>query len=211
LTSAYPITVVVADDHAVVRGGIRAVLERAGEEFKVVAEAADVPSTLEALRAHRPNLLVLDVSMPGGSTLACLEDFWSVHGELAIAVLTMHSDPEYARAAIRAGVRSFVLKQAEPDELLRAFRTAVEGGTYVDPRMGAGLASEPDDATTALSSRERQIVREISLGYTNAEIAERLFLSERTVKTYRARAIGKLGVSSRAELIQYARQSGLID
>ncbi len=209
-TSADPITTVIADDHAVVRDGLRNVLERTNGEFVVVAEAHDVDSTFEALRAHKPRLLVVDVSMPGGSSLEALPELRSEFPELAVAVLTMHEDPGYARAALHAGAHSFVLKQAEPEELLRAFRVASDGGFYVDPRVGAQLAASEANDTMPLSEREREIVRELALGFTNAQVAERLYLSERTVKTYRARAVAKLGVSTRAELTAYARTHGLI-
>jgi two-component system response regulator NreC len=200
---------VIADDHAIVRDGLRTVLERTQGEFEVVAEAADVPSALEAVRTHRPRLLILDVTMPGGPSLGALPEFLREHPQLAITVLTMHEDPGYARAALQAGAHSFVLKQAEPDELLRAFRIAGARGSYVDPRVGAKLADTEGEG--ALSEREREVVRHVALGYTNAQIATRLYLSERTVKTYRARAVGKLGCSTRAELTAYARSHGLID
>lgn len=205
-----PITTVIADDHAIVRDGLRTVLERTDGEFEVVAEAADVAATFAAVRAHRPRLLIVDVTMPGGSSIAHLPDLRADVPELAVVVLTMHEDPGYARAALEAGARSFVLKQAEPEELLRAFRVAADGGFYVDPRVGAQLASSEASATVPLSEREREIVRELALGYTNSQIAARLYLSERTVKTYRARAVAKLGCSTRAELTDYARTHGLV-
>ena len=208
--SAEPITTVVADDHAVVRDGLRTVLERTNGEFEVVAETADVPATLAAVRAHRPRLLIVDVTMPGGSSIGRLSELRAEHPDLGVVVLTMHEDPGYARAALEAGAHSFVLKQAEPDELLRAFRVAADGGFYVDPRVGAQLASSEASATVPLSEREREIVRHLALGYTNTQIAERLYLSERTVKTYRARAVAKLGCSTRAELTEYARAHGLV-
>jgi two-component system response regulator NreC len=207
--SGEPIATVIADDHAVVRDGLRTVLERANGEFEVVAEASDVPSTIAAVQAHRPALLIVDVTMPGGSSIASLSELRAAHPGLAIVVLTMHEDPGYARAALEAGAHSFVLKQAEPDELLRAFRVAADGGFYVDPRVGAQLASS-EASVIPLSEREREIVRQLALGYTNTQIAERLYLSARTVKTYRARAVAKLGCSTRAELTEYARTHGLI-
>lgn len=208
--SGRSITTVLADDHAVVRDGLRTVLERTNGEFEVVAEATDLPMTLALVSAHRPRLLIVDVSMPGGSSIGYLPELKAEQPELAIVVLTMHEDPGYARAALEAGAHGFVLKQAEPEELLRAFRVASDGGFYVDPRVGAQLASIQASATVPLSEREREIVRELALGYTNAQIAERLFLSERTVKTYRARAVAKIGVSTRAELTEYARTHGFL-
>jgi two-component system response regulator NreC len=208
-----PIDVIIADDHTVVRDGIRAVLEREKGEFRVVAEAADVPSTIKLVRDLKPDLLTLDLTMPGGSSLAALPTCFVAHPTLAVAILTMREDPEYARQALRAGARSYVLKEAEPAELLQAFRLAVEGRNYLHPRLGAQMAtgdgSWQDGA--ALSDREREVVRLIANGYTNPEIADQLHVAERTVKTYRARAVEKLGFSTRAELTAYARKQGLLD
>jgi two-component system response regulator NreC len=208
-----PIRVIIADDHAVVRDGIRMVLEREAGEFEVVAEAADVPSTVREVREHKPDLLTLDLTMPGGSSLAALPSCFVAHPTLAVAILTMREDPEYARQALRAGARSYVLKEAEPAELLQAFRLAVAGGNYLHPRLGALMAAgeeSPADGV-ALSEREREVVRLIANGYTNPQIAEQLHVAERTVKTYRARAIEKLGFSSRSEITAYARKLGLVD
>jgi two-component system, NarL family, response regulator NreC len=208
-----PIEVIIADDHAVVRDGIRMVLEREAGEFAVVAEAADVPSTIKEVREHKPDLLTLDLTMPGGSSLAALPSCFVAHPTLAVAILTMREDPEYARQALRAGARSYVLKEAEPSELLQAFRLAVAGGNYLHPRLGALMAAgeeSPADGV-ALSEREREVVRLIANGYTNPQIAEQLHVAERTVKTYRARAIEKLGFSSRSEITAYARKLGLVE
>jgi two-component system, NarL family, response regulator NreC len=208
-----PITVIIADDHGVVRDGIRTVLEREAGEFEVVAEAADVPSTIREVREHKPDLLTLDLTMPGGSSLAALPSCFVAHPTLAVAILTMREDPEYARQALRAGARSYVLKEAEPAELLQAFRLAVAGGNYLHPRLGALMAAGEDSPAdgVALSEREREVVRLIANGYTNPQIAEQLHVAERTVKTYRARAIEKLGFSSRAEITAYARKLGLVE
>jgi len=211
--SKQPVSVIIADDHSVVRDGIRTVLEREDGEFRVVAEAGDVPSTISAVREHRPDLLTLDLTMPGGSSLGALPACFMAHPDLAVAILTMREDPEYARQALRAGARSYVLKEAEPAELLQAFRLAVAGGNYLHPRLGALLASgeQRDADDVALSDRERDVVRLIANGYTNPQIAEQLHVAERTVKTYRARAIEKLGFSSRAEITAYVRRVGLAD
>jgi two-component system response regulator NreC len=208
----HPVEVLIADDHAIVRDGIRTVLEREGGEFRVVAETGDVPGTIREVQAHKPDLLILDLSMPGGLSLSALPACFSAHPSLAVAILTMREDPEYARQALRAGARSYVLKEAEPAELLQAFRLAVSGGSYLHPRLGALLVTgeEPGaEGGVALSEREREVVRLIALGHTNPEIAEQLHVAERTIKTYRARAVEKLGVSSRAEISAYARRVGL--
>ncbi|MEA2202368.1 MAG: two-component system, NarL family, response regulator NreC [Solirubrobacteraceae bacterium] len=209
-----PIEVIIADDHTVVRDGIRAVLQREAGEFHVVAEAADIPSMIREVREHKPDLLTLDLTMPGGSSLAALPQCFIAHPTLAVAILTMREDPEYARQALRAGARSYVLKEAEPAELLQAFRLAVAGGNYLHPRLGALMATGDGGAASdgvVLSEREREVVRLIANGYTNSEIAEKLNVAERTVKTYRARAIEKLGFSSRAEITAYVRRIGMAD
>jgi two-component system response regulator NreC len=208
-----PVEVVIADDHTIVRDGIRAVLEREAGEFKVVAEAADIPSLIREVKEHKPDLLTLDLTMPGGSSLGALPQCFIAHPTMAVAILTMREDPEYARQALRAGARSYVLKEAEPAELLQAFRLAVAGGNYLHPRLGALMATgdDPSGDTVVLSEREREVVRLIANGYTNPEIAEQLNVAERTVKTYRARAIEKLGFSSRAEITAYVRRVGLAE
>ncbi len=206
-----PIDVIIADDHSIVRDGIRGVLEREEGEFRVVAEAADIPTMVRLVREHRPDLLTLDLTMPGGSSLGALPQVFIAHPTLAVAILTMREDPEYARQALRAGARSYVLKEAEPSELLQAFRTAVAGGNYLHPRLGALMATGENGAAeeVALSEREQEVIKLIADGYTNPEIAERLDVAERTVKTYRARAIEKLGFSTRAEITAYVRRCGL--
>jgi len=208
-----PIDVIIADDHSVVRDGIRTVLERTDGEFRVIGETADVPSTIREVRELKPDLLTLDLSMPGGSSLGALPACFIAHPALAVAILTMREDPEYARQALRAGARSYVLKEADPPELLQAFRIAVAGGNYLHPRLGALMATGEENRSdgVALSEREQEVVRLIANGYTNPQIAEQLHVAERTVKTYRARAIEKLGFSSRAEITAYVRRVGLAD
>src|SRR6202161_3829504 len=155
-----PIDVIIADDHTVVRDGIRAVLEREAGEFEVVAEAADIPSMVRAVREHKPDLLTLDLTMPGGSSLGALPPCFIAHPTMAVAILTMREDPEYARQALRAGARSYVLKEAEPAELLQAVRLAVGGRNYLHPRLGALMATGEDGAAdgVVLSDREREAV-----------------------------------------------------
>ena len=206
-----PFTVVIADDHDVVRDGVRTLLERSGGEFHVVAEAADVPSALERVRTLHPDLLILDVSMPGGPSLSSLPYAFAAHPELKVVVLTMHEDPGYARQALEAGAHGYVLKEAEPAELMQAFRSAVIGATYVHPRLGALLADEaPDDVDpSVLNERELDVVRLVANGHTNAQIAEMLHAPEGAVKAARDRVTQKLGLGSRTELTAYAQRVGL--
>jgi two-component system response regulator NreC len=208
-----PFTVVIADDHDVVRDGVRTLLERSGGEFRVVAEAADVPSTLEHVRELHPDLLILDVSMPGGPSLSSLPSAFAAHADLKVVVLTMHEDPGYARQALDAGAHGYVLKEAEPAELMQAFRSAVIGTTYVHPRLEALLSEEPveDVDPAVLDDRELEVVRLIARGRTNAQVAEMLHVPERSVKATRDRVGEKLGVGSRTELTAYARRVGLVE
>lgn len=207
-----PISVILADDHAVVRRGVRAVLEHQGGAFRIVAEVADVPTMIREVRAQKPDVLVLDLTMPGQSGLEGLPPCFDAHPSLAVAVLTMRDEPEYARKAFRAGVRSYVLKEAEPNELVRALRMTAAGESYLHPRLGATVMRDENgpDSGGGLTEREREVVKMIAEGHTNGEIAERLGIGERTVKTDRARAREKLGVTSRSEMTSFARRSGLL-
>ena len=207
-----PFTVVIADDHDVVRDGIRTLLQRSGGEFKVVGEADDVQSTLDTVREHQPDLLILDVSMPGGPSLSALPTLFEEHRDMKVVVLTMHEDPAYASEALNAGAHGYVVKEAEPTDLMQGFRNAVTGKSYVHPRVEALMPqSEPDDPDPrTLNEREREVVRLVALGHTNAQVAERLHIAERAVKTYRDRIGVKLGVASRTELAGYARRVGQI-
>jgi len=208
------IRIVLADDHGVVRAGLRLLL---GEdpEFEVVAEATDVDGALRAVLGHKPDVLVLDLNMPGEqSSLEALPGVTERSPETKTVILTMQEDPEYARRALRAGAFGYVLKEAADSELIEAVRRAAAGGTYLNPALGALLATTPEHPlgrTDDLSEREVEVLRLIALGHTNAEIGEQLFLSVRTVETHRAHIQQKLGRSTRAELVRYALDNGLLD
>ena len=207
------ITVVLADDHAVVRKGLRLLLE-AEPGLRVVAEAGTVPDAMSMVQEHRPSVLVLDLSMPGGSGLAAIPVIREEAPATAIVVLTMQNDPSFARQALRGGALGFVLKEAADDELLGAIRLAADGETYLNPRLGARLAaqpSEPPGPPDDLSARELEVLKLIALGHTNAEIAGRLCLSVRTVESHRAHIQQKTRLSSRAELVRYTFEHGLIE
>jgi len=207
------VPVVLADDHKVVRTGLRLLLESDGR-FEVLDETGDVSSTIECVLARRPKVLVLDLNMGGQSALDVIPMLREQAPETEIVVLTMQDNPGFARVALRAGAVGYVLKDAADTELLLALELASEGGTYLNPELGARLASSPPDGDQRpdnLSPRELEVLRLIALGYTNGEIAESLDLSVRTVESHRAHIQQKTRLTTRAELVAYARQHKLLD
>jgi two-component system, NarL family, response regulator NreC len=207
------ITIVLADDHAVVRSGLRMLLE-AEPDIEVVAEAGDVDAARRYTLGHKPTVLVLDLNMPGGSSLEAIPEIAGASPGTSVVVLTMQDDPAFAREALRAGARGYVLKHSAGAELVQAIRAAAGGGTWLNPDLGARMAATPDGpvgALAELTDRELDVLRLIALGHTNNEIAQELFLSVRTVETHRAHLQHKLGVSTRAELVRYALDHDLID
>jgi two-component system response regulator NreC len=204
--------VVLADDHSVVRQGLRLMLD-AQPNLRVVAEAGDVETTLRMTRAHRPRVLVLDLNMPGRPSLEAIPELLEASPETRIVILTMQDEPALAQAALRAGASGYVVKDAAGDELVQAVQLALQDQTYLHPQLGARIASQepetgPDDD---LSDREREVLKLIALGHTNGEIATHLFLSVRTVESHRAHIQQKLAMSTRSELVRYAIERGLIE
>jgi two-component system, NarL family, response regulator NreC len=204
-----PITVVLADDHAVVRSGLKLLLGQAGME--VVAEAGDVDNALRYVLGHKPDVLVLDLNMPGEPSLPAIPRFLEASPSTRIVVLTMQQEPQFAREALSSGAAGYVLKEAADDELVEAIHAARDGRTYVNPSLGARLATAPVGPPGGLSEREADILRLIALGHTNTEIADQLYLSVRTVETHRAHIQQKLGRTTRAELVRFALDHGLIE
>jgi two-component system response regulator NreC len=201
----------VADDHVVVRAGLRMLLD-AEVGVEVVAEAGDVETARRYVRGHHPAVLVLDLNMPGGSSVDAIPVIRAESPGTQIVVLTMQEEPAFARQALGAGAIGYVLKKDAASELVEAVRRAAVGETYLNPTLGARIAREvapgpPDD----LSHREVEVLRLIALGHTNGEVAEQLFLSVRTVETHRAHIQQKLRVTTRAELVRHAIRRGLVD
>jgi two-component system, NarL family, response regulator NreC len=208
-----PIKLVIADDHAIVRSGLRMLLD-AEPDFEVAAEAGDVQSALHYVRAHRPRVLILDLNMPGEPSLPAIGRFSEASPETRIVVLTMQSDPAFAREALRAGALGYVLKEAADAELVEAVRLAAQDRTYLHPELGAKLAAappEPQGPPDDLTQREVEVLRLIALGHTNSEIAGQLYLSVRTVESHRAHIQQKLRLSTRAELVRYSLDNKLVD
>jgi two-component system, NarL family, response regulator NreC len=211
---AEEITIVLADDHSVVRSGLRLLLDQAGG-LRVVSEAGDAESAVRTVLGYKPHVLVLDLNMPGELTsLQAIPRITEVSPGTHVVVLTMQEDPEFARQALQAGAAGYVLKEAADTELVEAVRRAAAGETYLNPRLGAKLAATPatpQGPPDDLSEREVEVLRLVALGHTNTEIAGQLYLSVRTVESHRAHIQQKLRLSSRAELVRYALDRGLLE
>jgi two-component system response regulator NreC len=209
------IRVLLVDDHAILRAGLRRVLE-AEEDIEVVAEAESAERALfEALEA-KPDVAVVDVVMPGKSGIEATPDLVHAVPDMRILVLSMQDDPRYVRAAFEAGASGYVLKEAADNEVVGAVRTVAAGERYVHPALGARLVTaEVEERKRAeadpLSEREREVLRLLALGHTNQEIAQMLYISVRTAETHRAHIMQKLRLSSRAELVRHALEHGLIE
>jgi two-component system, NarL family, response regulator NreC len=209
------IRAVVVDDHAVVRSGIKLLLERE-EDIEVVGEAGNGKDAVFRARAFKPDVLLLDVVMPGESGIEVLPQLLKESPETKVLVLSMQDDPTYVREAFAAGASGYVLKEAADEEVVAAVREIAGGGRYVHPALGARMIAAEAEARAAaeadpLSEREREVLRLLALGHTNQEIAKMLYISVRTAETHRAHIMQKLRLATRAELVRYALAQGLLD
>ncbi len=204
------ITVVLADDHNVIRAGLRAMLE-AEPDLRVIGEAGDAPGAARLVEDRRPDVLVLDLQMPGAEPRTDIPRLRETAPGTSIVVLTVQADPRLARDLMRAGAAAFVLKQAAERNLDEAIRTVAAGGSYVDPRLGGEMAKLEADPLDGLSGREIDLLRLVALGHTNREIGERLFLSVRAIEVNRAKLLEKIGVESRPELVRFAIANRVIE
>jgi two-component system response regulator NreC len=207
------VTVVLADDHELVRDGIRMVLE-AEPDIEVVAQAGDAETAARYVLGHKPTILVLDLSMPGRPSLELMPQILESSPSTLVIVVTMQNEPAFARKALQAGAKGFVIKQSAAHELITAIRAALAGKTYINPDLGARMAATPDapdGPPDELTPREVEVLGLLALGHTNPEIADQLVLSVRTVEFHRAGVQRKTGLSTRAELIAYALKNDLIE
>lgn len=214
--------ILLADDHAILRAGLR-LLINGQPDLEVVAEADNGVKVLSLAEETQPDLVLLDLTMPGLSGLDVLRALKQVSPASRVLILTMHDDESYLRQALSLGATGYVLKKAVDSELLNALRAVARGETYIHSAMmgkllngessSAGAASEgaAGDPWDTLSQRERDVLRLVALGHTNAEIAERLAISVKTVETYRARGMEKLGFATRAQLVRDALERGMLD
>lgn len=213
------ISVVVADDHPIVRAGLRALIGEAGD-MEVVGEASDGAGCLGHVARLKPDVILLDLSMPGLGGLATLRLILEKHPGARVLVLTVHEDPACVREILEAGGSGFLIKRAVDVELLTAIRAVCRGEIYVHSALTRDLLhvgprpqqphATSDPGGEPLSQREQQVLSQLARGYTNQQIADRIFLSVKTVETYRARLLEKLNLRTRAELTQYAIEHGLL-
>lgn len=211
------IRVLIADDHAVFRSGLRALLEKESD-VEVVGETGDGFATVEAVDRRDVDVLLLDISMPRLTGPKVAEAVLKKHPHLAIVVLTMHEDEYYLQEMFKIGVRAFILKKSTGTELLQALRAAFRGEQYVDPALASYVissyvgknADKKPGRAEGLTPREKEICTFLAYGHTNAEIAQKLFLSERTIETHRTNLMAKLDLKSRAELVRFAIDNGLL-
>ncbi|MBI3169709.1 MAG: response regulator transcription factor [Chloroflexi bacterium] len=212
------IRVLLADDHAVLRSGLRLLLT-SQNEFEVVGEASSGIETLSLAEELQPDLILLDLSMPALGGLDALPALRKLVPSTRILILTMHDDPQYLRQALKHGASGYVLKKAVDAELLSAMRSVLRGEVYVHPSMTRILledmlperqSTNKNDSWGSLSDREQAVLKMVALGHTSTEIAEQLSLSAKTVETYRARGMEKLGLRTRASLVKFVLHEGLM-
>jgi DNA-binding NarL/FixJ family response regulator len=208
------INVLIADDHTVVRQGLKQILSE-DPQLSVVGEAADGNEVLTALETLSVDALVLDITMPGRNGLDVLKEVKRKWPTLPVLVLSMHPEDQFAIRILRAGAAGYITKESAPEELVGALRKVCSGGKYVSPQLAEKLAVFIGDETTRpqhekLSDREFEVLRMLALGKTVTEVAEELLLSVKTVSTYRSRVLEKMKMTSNADLTRYALQNGLI-
>jgi DNA-binding NarL/FixJ family response regulator len=211
------ISIVLADDHQVVLEGFKVLLS-AERDFRVIGEAHDGPQALDVVEKLKPDVLVVDLMMPGMNGLEVLRRMRERAPETKTAVLSMHASEAYVSEAMRSGAQAYVLKQAQARELVQAIRAIADGRRYLSPPLSEEklrdweqrAQSSPPDAYDTLTAREREVLKLAAEGLTNADIGERLGIGKRTVETHRANLIGKLALKSQAELVKYAIKKGLL-
>jgi two-component system response regulator NreC len=211
------VQVLICDDHAVVRAGLRLILEPE-EDFEIVGEAETAEEAISLASQLHPDLIILDISMPGMSGLSAIPRLREVAPQARVLVLTVHDDEAYFFQALQAGAAGYVLKGASRNELLAALRLVTHGGVPIPHRLAPRLLSDYWDRVQngvapsyqQLSSREREVLRLVAQGRTNKEIAERLSLSLRTVERHRSSIMNKIGLQNRAELVAYAVRQGFL-
>ncbi len=214
---ATPLRILLADDHVTVRHGLKLLIE-AQPDMKVISEASDGNAAMQNALALKPDVVVMDISMPGMNGLAATRALRQKQPKVIIVTLTRHGDDAYVQELLRAGVAGYVLKQSAPNELIQAIRAAASGGQYIDSTLTArmterllGRADKTAKPVGELTDREAGVLRLIASGYSNKEIANQLALSVKTVEAHKANAMRKLGLRGRIDIVKYAVLQGWLD
>jgi two-component system response regulator NreC len=215
----HKIKVMIADDHAILRAGLRMLINAQGD-MEVVSEASDGEMAVQTARETKPDVALLDLTMPRVGGMKALEEMTRDCRKTRVLVLTMHDDPAYLRSALAAGASGYLLKRAVDAELIAAIQAVHRGGIFVDPRLANVLVQDVlakgstklgrTRPANILSARELQVLRLVARGYTSAEIAKQIFVGVKTVETYRARLVEKLGLRTRSDVVRFAVQMGLL-
>jgi DNA-binding NarL/FixJ family response regulator len=210
-----PLRILVADDHAIVRQGLKLLID-SQQDMQVVAEAADGHAALEQAEALNPDIVIMDISMPGMNGLTATRTLKQRQPTITIVALTRHEDETYLEELLRAGASAYILKQSAPADFLQAIRAVAAGGIYLDPAMtsrvaGGLLAGKPHvnaDTSAKLTERESEVLRLVAMGHSHAEIAARLGIAVKTVEVHKANAMRKLGLTGRVDVIRYGVLQG---
>ncbi len=215
----HKIRVMIADDHAILRAGLK-MLVNAQPDMEVISEASDGEKAVHTARETRPDVALLDLTMPRVGGMQALQQMARTCSGIRVLVLTMHDDPAYLRSALAAGAAGYLLKRAVDAELLAAIRAVSRGGIFVDPRLAnilvqdvlarRGIKAGSKRPVTILSDRELQVLKLVARGYTSAQVAKEIFVGVKTVETYRSRFAEKLGLRTRRDVIRFAVQMGLL-
>jgi two-component system, NarL family, response regulator NreC len=217
MTRTGKIKVLIADDHAILRSGLRMLID-AQPDMNVVAEAKNGDEAIESARNIKPDVVVLDITMPGRGGMHAIAEILKISNSIRILLLTMHEEPAYLRTALAAGASGYVLKKSVDADLLSAIRAVNRGRSYVDSELASGLlehtlpnrTNQVRQTTEVLSERELQVLKLVAEGFSSREIAEQILVATKTVETYRGRFAEKLGLTSRADLVRYALEIGLL-
>ncbi len=215
----HKIRVMIVDDHAILRAGLR-MLVNAQADMEVVSEAPDGEKAVQEIRETKPDVTLLDLTMPRVGGMRALQEIARECRETRVLILTMHDDPAYLRSALAAGASGYLLKRAVDSELIAAIRAVHRGGIFVDPRLASilvqdvlakkGTKAGPPRPVKILSDRELQVLSLVARGYSSAQIAKQIFVGVKTVETYRSRFAEKLGLRTRSDVIRFAVQMGLL-
>jgi two-component system, NarL family, response regulator NreC len=203
----------IADDHAILRSGLR-MLINAQDDMEVVSEAPNGEQAIEATRETKPDVALMDLTMPPAGGMSAIQEMAQAFPKTRVLILTMHDDPAYLRAALAARASGYVLKRSVDAELLAAIRAVHRGGIFVDPGLAAvfvqDVLAKSNRPPRILSDRELQVLGLVARGYSSRQIAKQIFLSVKTVETYRSRFADKLGLRTRSDIVRFAIQTGLL-